>query len=383
MKKSLLVTLDFPPKIGGVSHQLFNIAVNFPKQNLVVLTDEADQATQNPKVSIYRQKIITSNPLIWPKWLPLVWQIKKLITAESIRLLQVGQILPIGTIALIFNKLKKVPYIVYVYGMDLVTSRHSAWKTYLIRKILQNASGIVANSGYTKELAVKSGALEKRIIIAYPCPNLKKMNAADEKQIKGLRQHYNLVGLQVILSVGNLVKRKGHDFVLKGLVDVIKKNDKIRYVIIGSGPELSKLQELVQQLQLQKYVFFPGKVRDADLQSWYEICDIFVMPSRTITDIKSQPIDLEGFGMVFLEANTYGKPVIGGRSGGQHDAIEENKSGLLVNPVDSNEIALAILKLLSNENLRRQIGEYGRQRVVNSFQWPQQVDKIIQLVETI
>ncbi|MHA1695044.1 MAG: glycosyltransferase family 4 protein [Candidatus Helarchaeota archaeon] len=379
MKKSLLITAYFPPLTGGISKSLYNFCHFFPSDKLVVMTDKIFDGEE--KIRILTRKLFFKNKLIWPKWLPLIWHTLITIKKEKIKLIQVGQVIPIGYVALLLKKFLKIPYIVYIYGQDLLISRPYKRKYKFLNKVLKNADGIIANSRYTKNLLTDMG-INTQVSIAYPCPQYSikdsiLININDFKKANNLNENY------ILLSVGNLVKRKGHDNVLNALPSVIKEIPNIKYIIIGNGPEEIKLRNKVKDLKLDEYVEFKKKVHDKELINYYSSCDLFIMPSRIINDNYGKPLDVEGFGMVFLEANTFGKPVIGGNNGGQTDAIENGKNGFLVDAKDTQEIALSIVKIANNPELSRQMGEYGKKRVTKNFTWKKQSHKIIKLIERI
>lgn len=379
MKKSLLITAYFPPLTGGISKSLFNFSQFFPADKLVVITDK----NFNKKVSypVLVRKLFLKNKLIWPKWLPLIWHTLIAVKKQKIQLIQAGQAIPIGYVALLIKKFFKIPYVVYVYGQDLLIIRPHKRKYKFLKKVLKNADGIIANSSFTKKLLTDMD-INTKIEIAYPCPqhpikNSISMNINDFKKTTDLNDHY------ILLSVGNLVKRKGHDNVLNALPDVIKQVPNIKYVIIGNGPEEKNLRKKIKDLKLESYVEINNNVNDEDLKKYYLSCDLFIMPSRIINDNNGQPLDVEGFGMVFLEANLFGKPVIGGNNGGQIDAIENGKSGLLVNAQDFQEISKSIIKIATNPELSQQMGVYGKNRITQNFTWEKQSQSIIKLIESI
>lgn len=113
---------------------------------------------------------------------------------------------------------------------------------------------------------------------------------------------------------------------------------------------------------------------DEERNAWYDLCDIFIMPARQIEG------DVEGFGIVYLEAGLHGKPVIAGDSGGVRDAVVDNLNGLLVNPESGSEIAAAIVKLARDEALRKRLGEQGRERALKNFDWKKQVERIYKII---
>lgn len=123
-------------------------------------------------------------------------------------------------------------------------------------------------------------------------------------------------------------------------------------------------------------IFFLGKITDEEKWAWLNLCDIFTMPSRQIGD------DFEGFGIVYLEASLCGKPIVAGRSGGVEDAVLDGETGLLVNPEDTKEIADAIIKLAKDEGLRKSLGEAGKKRAGEEFNWRRQVKKIYSIIKT-
>lgn len=150
------------------------------------------------------------------------------------------------------------------------------------------------------------------------------------------------------------------------------------YLIIGKGEEEERLIELTKDLGLEEYVKFVGYVETEDMPLYYNNCDVFVMPSKTID------IDYEGFGIVYLEANACGKPVIGGKSGGVGDAVIDGVTGLLVDPDNIEEISQAIIRLLIDQAYARKLGESGRRRIEEELNWKtvgEKVESILQ--ETI
>src|SRR5262249_30414488 len=148
-------------------------------------------------------------------------------------------------------------------------------------------------------------------------------------------------GKQILLTVARLDARKGHETVLNALPEVLKRHPDTVYIIVGDGPERSKLEELTKSLNLTAHVKFAGRVSEADLLAYYHACNLFVQPNRRMPDG-----DDEGFGLVFIEAGACCKPVIGGRSGGVPEAIQEGVTGLLVDGNSVKQTQDAIVRLL-------------------------------------
>jgi len=167
-----------------------------------------------------------------------------------------------------------------------------------------------------------------------------------------------LNGARLILTVGRLVERKGHDVVIRALPGIRRAVGPVRYLIAGAGPEEARLRTLAREVGCADDVVFAGHVDDRDLPLFYAACDVFVMPSRAL----EQRDGIEGFGIVFLEAGACGKPVVGGRSGGIADAVLDGITGVLVDPRSVDEVTGALTRLLQDRGEAARMGGEGRRR---------------------
>jgi len=192
IKKSLLITLDFPPQnTGGVSAYYYNVCKNLPADQIVALAPQAPNAEnfdKQQRFTIIRKNLLKQYPETWPnklfglikiiatiRWLSIIKHFGQTIKNHKIELLQIGQVLPLGTLALAY---KKVPYIIYAHGLDILLPQHYLRKKTLLKNIIKNAKGLVANSNFTKDELLKLGADPKKIVVAYPCPNIKPTPAS-------------------------------------------------------------------------------------------------------------------------------------------------------------------------------------------------------------
>jgi phosphatidylinositol alpha-1,6-mannosyltransferase len=160
---------------------------------------------------------------------------------------------------------------------------------------------------------------------------------------------------------------------IEALPLVLEAFPKTTYLIVGEGPQGSHLRTLVKTLGLEDNVIFVGQVKEDELGAYYAACDVFAMVSRDIPEKG----DVEGFGIVYLEANLFGKPVVAGRSGGVPDAVLNEQTGLLVNPHDPQEVASAIVRLLRDPELAERLGTNGRNRVRDEFTGSAAADKLL------
>lgn len=352
--RTLLFTLEYPPFKGGVSKYYENLVKHWPESNEIFVLENNDKALINNS--------------IWPKWLPALFRLTKKVEEKKISHVLVGQILPLGTVAYLVSKFKKFEYSIILHGLDFSLASRGLKKRWLSKKILSNAKNIICGNSYTAGLVKDFLGNKNKIIVVNP--GVEGRVTRNAERITQIKKEHNLKNKLILLTVGRLVKRKGVDMVLTSLPKILEKNPDLIYVIAGNGPEEENIKNIIAKLKLEKNVLVIQNPTDEDKNAWYEICDIFIMPARNIDG------DFEGFGIVYLEANLAGKPVIAGRSGGVADAVENNVNGLLIDPKNSEEITTAILSLVENKNLREKIGEQGRERAIKNFNWEKQI-KII------
>jgi phosphatidylinositol alpha-1,6-mannosyltransferase len=277
----------------------------------------------------------------------------------------IGQIDLIGGLGLLLDRLLGVPYVAFTHGEDLTKRKQvAAWRRRLREATCLKASKVVANSSFTVEELINLGVSRERIALIPPGVDAQRFTPQRDAGAfrSGLAPH----GEKLLLTVGRLTRRKGHALVISALPRVLQVVPSLRYVIVGPDwGEREKLEELIEELDLQKEVVFLGRVGDEELPHIYSACDLFVMANYE----PQNNLDTEGFGIVFLEANACGKPVIGGQAGGVADAVVHGETGLLVDATDPDELSSAIIRLLTDESYARRLGRKGRQRVLERFSW--------------
>lgn len=378
MKRTLLLTLDFPPMVGGVANYWKHLCSQLPPEDLVVLAPECDQSfdfDSQQRYLIYRKNLFHQCRWIWPNWLPFMRQAFKITKREKIQHLLVAQVLPGGTIAYCLKKHYNIPYTLSFHGLDLAFATGQPRKHWLLKKIIENASSIIVNSQYTKDLLLSRGyKFAGPLEVIYPCPNITP--AVCPLAMREKIKFNDLKNKKVIVTVARLVERKGQDNVLRALPQVIQEVPNLKYLIVGNGVYKDRLVSLIRELHLEQYVNIIDDALDEELPCYFELADVFVMPCRRLDNG-----DVEGFGIVFLEANAFGKPVIAGRSGGAVEAVDDSKTGFLVDPQNVNEIANSIINLLKNPQLAQKIGQNGKNRVEKIFLPEKQVKKLLKLLK--
>lgn len=364
MKKTALITLEYPPMIGGVSQYYSHMVEELPEESIVVL----DNA---------KGKLMSRSRFVYPKWLGSFFSVWNLIRKEKVEQLLVGQLLPLGTVALVFKKLMGIEYTVMTHAMDVqLPFTRGGRKKWLAQRILAEATHVTTVSRYTKQRLVEHGVTAEKIEIIYPCPHISGIDSVDDANTADIRTQFGLrADSTVLLSVCRLVERKGIDTVLQALA--ILENTEIEYCIVGGGVDEPRLREIVKRKGLEQQVHFLGAISDEELEQMYIAADIFIMPSREI-----EGGDVEGFGIVFVEANSFGLPVIGGKSGGVVDAIIDGETGVLVEPESAQMVSDAIKTLFTDKSYATRLGEQGKKRVEEFFQWSNQAQRLKELLES-
>jgi phosphatidylinositol alpha-1,6-mannosyltransferase len=180
-----------------------------------------------------------------------------------------------------------------------------------------------------------------------------------------LRNSLGLSDKKVIVSVGRLVHRKGQDHLIEAMPAILEEVPTAHLLLVGQGPYREYLQKLVTKYGLEDSVTFIGRIQYADLPQYICVGDIFAMPSRS----RLMGLEVEGLGIVYLEASSCGLPVLAGSSGGAPDAVLQSETGLVVNGTDNNQIAAAAVELLTNSDLAKRMGVAGRQWIIDNWRW--------------
>lgn len=246
----------------------------------------------------------------------------------------------------------------------------------LQRYILQQVHLDFAVSHWTADQLARAGVHSNRIHVL--TNGIRAERFAEAPGTSDLRRALDLGDEPILLTTSRLVARKGHADVIRLLPALIDRVGPVTYIIVGDGPEGRNLRQRAAEAGVVNHVRFTGNVSDEDLPAYYHLCDVFVMPTRVVC---GDP--LEGFGIVYLEANAAGKPVVGTDVGGVADAIADGVSGLLVPPNDDGALVDALASLLADPERARQLGNAGRQRVREQFTWDQVATRFLEGMERL
>ncbi len=363
----LLLTELFPPAVGGSAvlfHEIYSRLTGLP---VTVLTDPRPRkvASDGSRFGVIEHPVATKE-----------WGLSKISgvrhhwrTARALRKLSTcggvvhcGRALPEGLAAWLASYFGGPRYVCWSHGEDLVTARSSKEYEMLTTRILRRARFSIANSQNTASLISAFGVSRARIRVVYPGVDTNRFAPSVGGDAVRLR-----LGLGrdevVLLSVGRLQRRKGHDLAIRTMARLRSELPLLRYVIVGEGDERKYLEGLIDQCGVGDVIRLVGEVPGEELAQFYAASDIFLLPNRIENG------DIEGFGIVFLEAASASRPVIAGNSGGVAEAVVDGTTGLLVSGTDEAELGAAIVTLANDPFMRLRLGEAGRRRVERSFTW--------------
>ncbi len=365
--KILLVTGDFLPIKGGISTLFFELCSKIPQ--IIVLTkktsdDEAFDSSQH--ISIRRVNIFNKSiqPFIF------VLNAFRIVKKEKIDKLICGQLLVPGFVGYIIHKLLRKPYYVCTYGPEF---NENKLFFPLMKLILKNATKIITISNFAKIQLIKQNILPSKIAVFTPGVNLSRFNTNLNAE-KILKRH-NLYNKKVLLTASRLDINKGIDKMINLMPEILRKYPNLVYIIVGRGRAERYLKKLAAK-KSKDNIIFVGEASDETIALYYASCDVFILLTR---EVPSKGF-VEGFGIVFLEANACGKPVIAGKAGGSPEAVEDKITGFVVDPLDDKEILSSIEKLLENRTLREKLGSNGRIRAENEFSWDVKSKQFIDII---
>lgn len=370
----LFITQDFPPETGGIQTYSFELSKRLAIHSdyfcvLAPKTSRTEKFDQKLTFNIRRFKV--SNTLLF---IVLLFRLSGIIKKNKIDIVFHAQwqtLLPsiwvkkrglINKIAvgahareLLFNP----------FGKGWAGSLYEKYKLTLMKHV----DVWYPVSEYTAGLLQNNGVEKKKIEVLINGTNPEQYYPKDASAFK------NNAGLgenKVILTVTRLVARKGIDLVIQAMPEVLKEIPNAFYLIVGDGPIKEQLQQQITNSNLSMNVKLVGRVEYHSMIDYYNIADVFVMPSKTVLP------DVEGFGIVFLEANACAKPVIGSNSGGIPSAIKHGYNGLIVNENDIEGLTKAIIKILKNDHFATKLGENGLEFVREIANWDAVVKKLHQ-----
>lgn len=365
----LIPTADYPPIEGGISTVALETARALHRQGHEVTVvapafpDMADFDGAEP----YTVVRFSGYEWGWMRLFPLL--LKSSAHARRADLIIAINVSHGGVLGLVARTLWGTPYVTLAYAYEFLKFRRNFLARIGLLTIYRRARFTVAISRFTRDNLIRFGVAESRIRVVLPGANLPEPIEQDVAAITCRR--LDVEGYPFILAVGRFIPRKGHIRLIEALPLLHEHCPNVQLVMVGQGPELRACRKKAEALSMEGFVHLPGYLPDSDLRALYQTCTCFALPTGEDEDGQ-----VEGFGLVFTEAQAHGKPVVAGRSGGVVDAVLHEKTGLLVTPGDAEGLARALRRILEEPELATALGEAGRKRVEEQLNWDVFAEKL-------
>jgi phosphatidylinositol alpha-1,6-mannosyltransferase len=361
VRRHLLVTNDFPPKVGGIQSQLWELWRRLPPESFTVLTTphagDRQWDAQQP-FDVIRAK----------QWwlLPtsrLITQINSVVRTTGAELVVLDPVVPLG---LVGPKLE-VPYVAIAHGAEYVIPAR-LWPTRpFVSRVTRNAAGMIASGAYVEQAVrrVLPRGSKTPVISLPPGVDGERFQPIGDAERSEIRRSMGISDdAPLVVGVSRLVPRKGFDRLIRAAAQLKTTHPDLHVVIAGKGRERKRLQSLIRELDAP--VVMVGRLDDAQLPGLYAAADIFCMPCHD----RWLGLESEGFGIVFGEAAAAGTPAVAGASGGSSEAVLHGKTGLVVSgKVSVDGIADALAALIDHPDRRAEMGVQGRQRALDVFSY--------------
>lgn len=365
----IVVSDLFPPAIGGSGELVANIYGRLAEAAPVtVITNGPAPSDRAAVTAACRMKYVTARIGDWgllrPRaFLHHVTQARRIrsVAAHPAAVVHCARLLPEGTDASFACWRRRPRYACWAHGEELMIIRASRELRWAASQVVRGATLFFANSRNTAAVLREFDVPADRIEVVHPGVDARRFSPGIAGA-SALRARLAAPGEIVLLCVGRLQRRKGHDLVLQALARP-GAPQAARFIIVGDGEERDRLQRMAAELGIAGRVTFTGAVAADELPAYFAAADVFVHPNRI------EGKDFEGFGIVFLEAAAAGLPVIAGSTGGAPEAVADGETGLLVSGTDVDELERVLTRLAGDPALRQTLGSDGRARALRDFSW--------------
>ncbi len=371
MKKILVLTDNFPPRVGGIGNVCFLFCRAFApgRLHLVAPGDEGrtvwdrwtkddirrvDDAQPYPIHRIPYHGHTGNDVHTAYSLLSMAWHAIRTYRRQGCELVFFARAWPIVLLGFVFKALR-IPFVVYSHGPADARYLRGA-KGRLAAMALRRAACVMANSTYTRDFLVAHGVPAEQVVTLLPKVDLDRFVL--DVDLDTFRRREGLNGKRVLLTVGRVFELKGQHKMLEAMPAILERHPDVVYVVVGEGPGLEALKAQAAEYGVEDQVLYPG---NRDIPAFCHACDIAVVPSLRREDRE------ESFGIVALEASACAKPVLAGATGGLPEAVIDGETGLLVDCKDVEVLTAAILRLLEDPVLCTRLGRQGRERVVAQF----------------
>lgn len=361
----LFVTNDFGPRAGGIETFVIGLIERRPFGSTIVYTSSQVDSVEYD--AMWREKygvtVIRDRAKILLPTPRVARKLAHIIKDQRVVVAAFGAAAPLGLLCASMKRAGVEKTVALTHGHEVWWAKVFPFNL-AMRRIAATVDTLTYLGDFTQRAISRSISKKsaKAMVRIAPGIDVDHFSPVDSSK---LRKELNLDGKKVIVSVGRLVHRKGQDHLIQSLPEIVKRVPNAHLLMVGKGPYLDHLAKLVALNKLEDHVSFIGRIQYAELPQFICAGDVFAMPSRS----RFGGLEVEGLGIVYLEASACGLPVVAGASGGAPDAVIEGVTGVVVDGTDNSEITDAIVSLLNDSEKAKAMGIAGRQWIVENWRW--------------
>lgn len=365
MHKTLIVTNDFPPRPGGIQAFVHNMAVRQPAGSVVVYASTWRDGTEVARFDAEQPFPVIRDRTTMMVPTPRVnRRAAEILRAEGCSSVWFGAAAPLGLMAPVLRRAGAGRLLGMTHGHEAAWAQLPGSRQ-LLHRIGAGTDTLTYLGEYTRSrIAAAVGPEAARRMVQLP-PGVDEHTFRPDSGGAEVRARLGLTDRPVVVCVSRLVRRKGQDTLIEAMPQILAAVPDTVLLIVGGGPYRADLEKLAEARGVTASVRFTGAVPWEELPAHYGAGDVFAMPCRT----RRGGLDVEGLGIVYLEASATGLPVVAGDSGGAPDAVVEGETGYVVPGDSAAAAAERIVRLLLDEQLRQRMGEAGRRWVERSWRW--------------
>jgi phosphatidylinositol alpha-1,6-mannosyltransferase len=364
--RTLVLTNDFPPRVGGVQRYVHDLVRHLPPDRVTVLAPRWPGWRDFDAAQPFRVVRFPTTTL-WPTG-ELAARARSLVRETRAHAVLFGHALPLGLLAPGLARLG-VPSVMCTHGTEYWLAIMPGTAS-LLRRASAGASRVLAVSRYTGR--VIRTAVPGRVPLSLLPPGVDAERfRPDAPGAEGIRRRHRIGERPLVVCVSRLVPRKGQDVLIRAMPAIRRRVPDARLLVVGGGPDAARVRALAADAD-PGTVVLADQVPDEELPAYHAAADVFAMPCRS----RLGGLEVEGFGIVYLEAAASGRPCVAGRSGGAPEAVVDGETGLVVDGGHIGAVAEAVSALLADPGRAAAMGKAGRGRVEREFAWPALAERL-------
>lgn len=365
-KKILCITNDFGPRAGGIETFVIGLIERMPVGSVIVYTSSQDNSESFDAKWLrnYGVEVVRDRAKILLPTFRVGRAVRKIARERAITTVFFGAAAPLALLSQGLRRAGVTRIVALTHGHEVWWAK--VWPfSFAMARIGNGVDHLTFLGEFTRKNIARSLSASSASAMVKVAPGIDTEHFAPQARAHELKRQLGLNDKKVIVSVGRLVHRKGQDILIEALPEIRKSEPSAHILFVGEGPYKSYLEKRASELGVSENITFIGRIQYSDLPLYICVGDIFAMPSRS----RLAGLEVEGLGIVYLEASACGLAVIGGKSGGAPDAVLEGETGFAVDGRVPGEVAKAAIALLSQPELAQQMGMRGRQWVISEWRW--------------